>query len=474
MASDRNKKNGVQNASPSAEPTASNPLKWFFLFSSGAQLDVLMQDDCKNEHNKYIGIGSAVFFTALFAFSSSFYAIYMVFRDGEYERTTGATDWSAIFPAVFFGFVWGCFIYSLDRYIVSTLKKEDSRFKELLKASPRIALAALLAAVISKPLELRVFEKEIENELIAMQQAVIQNQEQKVRDRYEPTIRDLTNRIKDLQGQVDGKYSLFTQAQTAAQQEADGTGGSGIRNLGPIYRIKKEAEDLARREYEDAKIFQPEIDRLRAELDEVTNKQSKELDNLKRVDYDGLLARITALGNLTEYQTEEYPSPAAVNTAPRDSTSLAADSTAGQVPLPPQKAERPMYKSNAMYYANWAILLLFLTIEMAPLLFKIFTEAGPYDIKIQTMEEEVRSREIARISRLNSEINRDIKIVAGENQNIAEKEVNDNKALLQMLSDGQAALAKEIVDYWKDDQLKKIRQNPEKYFVNLKKEEEAQ
>jgi hypothetical protein len=85
----------------------------------------------------------------------------------------------------------------------------------------------------------------------------------------------------------------------------------------------------------------------------------------------------------------------------------------------------------------------------------------------------VRSREIARISRLNSEINRDIKIVAGENQNIAEKEVNDNKALLQMLSDGQAALAKEIVDYWKDDQLKKIRQNPEKYFVNLKKEEEA-
>ena len=87
----------------------SKGLKGFFLFCSGAYLDILEQEDCKNEHNKYIGIGSAVFFTAVFAFLSSSYALFTVFK-------------SYCF-AVLFGMIWAGFIFSLDRYIVSTLKK---------------------------------------------------------------------------------------------------------------------------------------------------------------------------------------------------------------------------------------------------------------------------------------------------------------------------------------------------------------
>ena len=57
-------------------------------------------------------------------------------------------------------------IFNLDRFIVSTIKKRDSKWKELLQATPRIILAMIIAMVISKPLELKLFEKEINQILL--------------------------------------------------------------------------------------------------------------------------------------------------------------------------------------------------------------------------------------------------------------------------------------------------------------------
>jgi hypothetical protein len=448
----------------------SKGLKGFFLFCSGAYLDILEQEDCKNEHNKYIGIGSAVFFTAVFAFLSSSYALFTVFK-------------SYCF-AVLFGMIWAGFIFSLDRYIVSTLKKENgkyckneiwnglaNRLMEIFKATPRIALAVLLAFVISKPLELKIFEREIENELIAMQQSVILNQEQKVRDRYEPSIKRRNDQIIILQGELESRKRQFDDLTTAANQEADGTGGSGRPNLGPIYRTKKIAADNAEVEYRQVlNRNQPKIDALRDEVTDLEKKLQDELTKLKRVDYDGLLARITALGKLTEFTKDEPELVPSLGTPQNDSL-IREDTILQAAPVTGTKVEQPIYKSNSMYYANLAILLLFMCIELAPLIFKILTDRGNYDVKLQMFEEKVYSQEIEQISYLNDEINKRIKIKAGENQNIVDRELADNKGLLQKISDAQIELAQEIIDLWKSDQLDKIRKNPEYYVANLKKEE---
>ena len=447
----------------------SSKIKEFFLFCSGAYLDILKQEDCKNEHNKYIGIGSAVFFTAVFAFISSSYALFTVFK--------------SYFFSILFGIIWASFIFSLDRYIVSTLKKENgkyfenelwnglaNRLTEIVKATPRISLAILLAFVISKPLELKIFEREIENELIAIQQSVIQNQEQKVRDRYEPSISRRNDQISILQGESETQKRQFDDLTAAANQEADGTGGSGVPNLGPIYRTKKIAADNAEAEYRQiSQRNQPKIDLLRNEVTELEKKLQDELIQLKRVDYDGLLARITALGNLTAYIKEGPELLSQVDSPQNDST--AKDSTLQRVPIQNITKELPIYKSNSMYYANLAILLLFMSIELAPLIFKILTDRGNYDVKLQMLEEKVYSKEVEQISYLNDEINKRIKIKAGENQNIAEQELADNKGLLKKISDAQIELAQEIINFWKSDQLDKIRKNPELYVGNLKKEE---
>lgn len=452
-----------------------NIIKEFFFFCSGAYLDILKQDDCKNEHNKYIGIGTAVFFTALFAFLSSSYALFTVFKSGVL--------------AIMFGIIWASFIFSLDRYIVSTLKKENgkyfesevwnglaNRIIEIIKASPRIALAILLALVISKPLELKIFEREINNELIGMQQSVIQSQEEKVRNRYEPSITRRNEQIYVLNLELDTKRSEYNDLRNKANQEADGTGGSGKPNLGPIYKAKEVVANNSELEYKQTiERNQPKIDVLRKEISDLEGKLSAELLSLKREEYDGLLARITALGNLTEYNQIPQVNKVANSMEKKDSLP-ASDSLRIKdtiiTPIHDSNSQPAIYKSNSMYYANLAILLLFMCIELAPLIFKIFTDRGNYDLKIQMLEDKIYSQEVEQISYLNDEINKRIKIKAGENQNIAERELADNKGLLQKISDAQIELAQEIISFWKTDQLEKIRKNPERYVTNLRQEEQ--
>ena len=91
-------------------------LKNFFILCSGADTDILK--DCSNgEQNKYAGIGATIFFTAVMATIAASYALYTVFDN--------------LYAAIFFGLIWGLLIFNLDRYIVSTIKKNDDKFAEL-------------------------------------------------------------------------------------------------------------------------------------------------------------------------------------------------------------------------------------------------------------------------------------------------------------------------------------------------------
>src|SRR5690606_14518204 len=121
----------------------------FFWFCSGANRSLLMR--CPSESEKYAGIGATVFFTGLFASLSANYALFTVFDN----------PWSA----ALFWLIWGAMIVNLDRYIVSSVAKKDKFWPEFKLLLPRLGLAVLLALVISKPLELKIFEKEINRKL---------------------------------------------------------------------------------------------------------------------------------------------------------------------------------------------------------------------------------------------------------------------------------------------------------------------
>src|SRR5882724_17889 len=119
----------------------------FLWWCAGAYQQLLK--DCPSEQTKYAGLGGVILATFVLAALSAGYAIYSVFNNPLW--------------AVGFALVWGLIIFNFDRFLVATMRKYGvSRKKQLWMAMPRIALALLIGFTIARPLELKIFEKEID------------------------------------------------------------------------------------------------------------------------------------------------------------------------------------------------------------------------------------------------------------------------------------------------------------------------
>ena len=115
----------------------------FLIKCAGADKEILDQCTIK-EKNKFIGIGSTLVLTAVLASISGGYAIYSTF--------------DSVVISTIIGIFWGIVIFSLDRYIVTSIDKKGEWWNQLLTALPRLLIAFVLAITISKPLELRLFQ----------------------------------------------------------------------------------------------------------------------------------------------------------------------------------------------------------------------------------------------------------------------------------------------------------------------------
>lgn len=277
-----------------------------------------------------------MFFTGVLAFVSASYACYTIF--------------DSVIPAVLFGLIWGLMIFNLDRYLVSSMRKSDSFWSNLVSASPRILLAVMIAIVISKPLEVKVFESEILSEIEIMQQERYLSQEQIARSRFQPDIDAKKNRILALEVQLDSEKKRVESLLNEAIAEADGTGGSQMRNMGPIYRMKKKEADAAQREYLALKdSLAPVLAGLSADLAVVESRSDATIAEMNETLLTGLASRIEALGRLSQ-------------------------------------------KSPVILWASIFITLLFIAIECSPILVKLITKKGPYDHMLVHLESKYQSK----------------------------------------------------------------------------------
>lgn len=304
-------------------------VKEFFWMCSGADTDILQQSP-KSEQIKYAGIGGTVFFTAIMAFVSSAYALYTVFDN--------------VYAAAFFGLVWGLLIFNLDRFIVSTIKKRDNFFRELLQATPRIILAVIIAVVISKPLELKIFEKEIDQVLLEEKnQMTLANQEQ-IGMQYANEIERVQGEMQAIQDRVDAKEAEVNLLYDTYIQEAEGTAGTMKLGKGPVYKEKREKHDAQLKELQELKAASKEM--LAQKNDELQQLRIKEKEQIQAsqpvIDgFDGLMARVDALGKLS-------------------------------------------------WFPSFFILLLFMAIETAPVFAKVMAPKGAYDMKFEEQEEALK------------------------------------------------------------------------------------
>lgn len=186
-------------------------LKKFFILCSGADQSILA--NCSNgEQNKYVGIGATVFFTAVMATIAGSYALLTVF--------------DSLYIAIPFGIIWGLLIFNLDRFIVSTLKKSESKRKEFLQASPRIVLAIIIAVVISKPLELKLFEKEINRVLLEEKNQMTLDNKNQIAAQFNPEIQKIQSEINNLKQEITTKETETNELYETYIAEAEGRKGT--------------------------------------------------------------------------------------------------------------------------------------------------------------------------------------------------------------------------------------------------------
>jgi hypothetical protein len=321
-------------------------LTGFFLLCSGSDTELLKK--CPTETSKYVGIGATIFFTGLFAALAGGYSLFTVFDN--------------IWIAGFFGLVWGLMIFNLDRYIVSSMRKEGRAGKEMLLAMPRIVLAILISIVIAKPLELKIFDKEIQPELIVMEQEKFALQEEMVNARFRSVQDSLKNEIALLKAEESMQRIKRDDLVRTAQEEADGTGGSRKKNLGPIYKAKKADADNAELELNE---LVEKNNNLITGLTLFINKNDAQLKNemarLDRSKINGPAARIEALDRLTR-------------------------------------------ESSAVWWAHWFIILLFIAIETAPVFVKLISTKGPYDNLLKIEENRFFVQEVEERARLHADV----------------------------------------------------------------------
>ncbi len=310
-----------------------NWISRFLIICSGSSIKLL--EKTPTEINKHAGIGGVILFTAILASLSSGYALYSVFDN--------------IWAASGFGILWGLMIFNLDRFIVASMRKSGNFFRQFFAATPRIILAALLGIVISKPLELRIFEKEIDKQLnviINRNKTVLQDS---VNKRYVQLSGNFSNERNEIYTRINSLRSEYNLVSSELEKEVVGTPTettTGKVGYGPNAKRKEEIKNAKKAEL-DAYMAQmkPRLDELDKEVDALAIQKQKELEAARPTEdnYTGFAARMQALNELSK-------------------------------------------NNKILGLASLFIMGVFISLEMAPVLVKLISPKGPYDYLLDKHE----------------------------------------------------------------------------------------
>ena len=115
---------------------------------------------------------------------------------------------------------------------------------------------------------------------------------------------------------------------------------------------------------------------------------------------------------------------------------------------------------TAVWYAKWLITLLFIFIEIAPIMFKMMTERGTYDDILDRIKHEAKVKQLLLQSNINEDINTAVKVHADKNSQKLNAELASNKDLLETIASAQAEIAQVAIKEWKKEQIEKVKDNP--------------
>jgi hypothetical protein len=370
------------------------------------------------DHVKYACLGGIVFATGFMAAMAGGYAFYVVFG----PRGSGAANlpidnW-AVLMSIVFGFVWGLIIFNIDRFIVASTGKGDGTeaitFDEIKAALPRMLMGIIIAITISKPMELKMFSTEIDVKLVENQQDQKKKFTEKIAADYDPKIADLREEIAELRSFLKEKEEEKILAELEFFNETDGLAGSGNRGYGPQAKMKEEKKNRVASEYTQlVSELKPRIKDFQDEIDELKKEKKFQISTKENVanKLNGLSERINILHEIVDP------------------------------------------------FLIMFITLLFMTIELTPIFFKMMLIKSPYDFMNDNIKALIQAD-------LGIEVQYDFhKDKEGLQRDLivhhqSEKLIKEKIKLIQT----QSELSDFIIDKWKGEEMKKIEKNPDDYI----------
>ncbi|MHA4811255.1 DUF4407 domain-containing protein [Flavitalea flava] len=358
----------------------------FLWWCSGAYQDLLKE--CPSEQTKYAGLGGVILATFVLASLSSGYAIFSVFDN--------------VLWAVCFALIWGAVIFNFDRFLVATMRKYGvSGSKQIWMAMPRLVLALLIGVTIARPLELKIFEKEIDVQItenrhkkILLNDSLLQAEGQTVL----VTAQGEKNRLIHRKSALEDTLHRLQQAYV---EEADGTGGSLHRGVDKLTRLKQQAFQDALHQYS------PELHQLEGLIryqDSLLNGvhagiETKNRQYESQVKNDiGFLEKNKALSDLSERET-------------------------------------------SVFWANLLISLLIILIETGPVLSKLIMSTGPYDLSLARFE-------LLQMAAAEDEMHRDKELIYEKKKDIYSQKKSISTELIRKLENLQKKHIQEELDQW--------------------------
>ncbi|MBK8443461.1 MAG: DUF4407 domain-containing protein [Sphingobacteriales bacterium] len=378
---------------PTINSAHSNAITRFFWWSAGARTELL--EETPSEQHIYFGIGATIVATALLAFLSGSYALYTIFKNP--------------YLAIGFGILWALVIFNFDRFIVASLRKKFDKdpldekanivqrflyrhsdfIENAVKSMPRFFLAMLIGLIISKPLELRIFQGEVAVELKKVQNRKALEIEQSTSKQvfYESdTLKREQTYIATLISNKEAQRNVLQQQLLSiSNKPKEELHTAFYENKRQLQKTDKELENLRRQ-------YTPRLQYIEGRLVELEQQKTQIYQQLlqQSQQYDGLLARLEALELL--------------------------------------EGER--------FSANWwkinLITLLFILIETAPVLVKLFLNRGNYDYKLHLLQQRERHEfeelEKYRKDRLDTGYRSELDLMKAKNKMEQDRQMEEIKA----------------------------------------------
>lgn len=452
-------------------------IQYFFWLFSGAEINILK--DCPTDYNRQAGIGFTIFMTTLFAMFAGGYA-------GWYFS-------KSIFVAIVFAIIWGMLIFSIDRTLVVTLKKDPDNPKQnfWVQFGGRAVLAGLIAFIISIPLELLIFRDKIEEQKMIDKETTIleyrdlmgdskginadkdlenlaANSASRAREnakdcKTDPIYNNLENQRRILESDwktkrnsrdaVTNTYNNLLRSKQTNRAAAYRRSGTYQNALANFNKVNNEYQKILQEQNKRCAEYVNEQNKIAIEQESNASELTKSvLEKSKSAD--------KMANTLDSLQQESFIRDyiALENAAKRKMTYI-ADSTQ----INTGTEEEPVYKTNYIKrtkYANdgmlfflWLVRILFFVIEILPTMAKIATPAGAYDRAIKKREDdyalelEERTQDyLTKQQEIRNKKHQDEMLLLGDK---SEMERNLQREILESAAEAQNAVAIKVIEEFK-------------------------